>query len=141
MTPTARTGTDRADDDVLVVLPDDLSAPNLARQVVRETLTRWQLPDLIDDAELAVSELVTNACKHARPPVVLRLVQRTGSVRVDVSDMRPATLTLVLPVVSRDSDESGRGRGIIAAVSDHSGTDYAVNVGESTSSYACWDVD
>jgi anti-sigma regulatory factor (Ser/Thr protein kinase) len=141
MTPPARTGTDRAGDEVLVVLPEDLGAPNLARQVVRETLTRWQLPDLVEDAELATSELVTNACKHALPPVVLKLSRGDGQVRIDVSDMRPATVSLVLPAMSKDTDESGRGCGIIAAVSDHSGTDHPTGEGESTSSYAAWDVD
>jgi anti-sigma regulatory factor (Ser/Thr protein kinase) len=141
MTPRVRSGTDRPDGDVLVALPDDVGAPALARQAVRETLLAWRLADLIDDVQLAVSELVTNAFQHARPPVFLRLSQRRGKLRIDVSDMRPATQTLVLPVVSKDSDESGRGRGIVAAVSDHSGTDDAAGEGDSTSAYASWDVD
>jgi anti-sigma regulatory factor (Ser/Thr protein kinase) len=141
MTPTARGSTDRAPDDVHVALPDDEGAPTIARRVVRETLTEWELPDLIDDAELAVSELVTNAFKHARPPVTLKVSQRDCTVRIDVTDRRPATLSRVLPVVSEDCDESGRGRGIIAAVSDRSGTDHPTGEGESTSSYASWDVD
>jgi anti-sigma regulatory factor (Ser/Thr protein kinase) len=140
MTPTASAGGERAGDDVVVVLPEDLGAPNLARKVIRETLTRWQRLELLDHAELAVSELVTNACKHALPPVVLRLSRTAGQVRIEVSDMRPATQSHVLPVVSQDSDESGRGLGIIAAVSDHSGTDHPTGAGESTSSYVSWDV-
>jgi anti-sigma regulatory factor (Ser/Thr protein kinase) len=141
MTPTARGFTDRAADDVLVTLPDDEGAPTVARRVVRETLTEWELPDLIDDAALAVSELVTNAFKHAKPPVTLRVSQRDCTVRIDVTDMRPATTSLVVPVMSEDCDESGRGRGIIAAVSDRSGTDHPTGEGESTSAYATWDVD
>ncbi len=141
MRPTARSSEDRADDDVEIALPDDPSAPTLARSVVRETLTRWGLPELIDNAELAVSELVTNAYKHALPPVSLRLSQRACIVRMDVSDMRPATETVELPIPSEDCDESGRGRGIIAAVSDHSGTEQPTGAGQSTSSYASWDVE
>ena len=141
MTPSALTGSGCAADDVLVALPDDTSAPALARDVVRKTLTRWRLQELCDDAALAVSELVTNAFKHALPPVLLRLSRRPGKVRVEVSDMRPAVLSLVLPVESKDSDESGRGRGIIAAVSDESGTDPAADGGQGASSYASWDVD
>ena len=141
MTPPARTPADCADDDVRVELPDDASAPGLAREAVRETLTRWCLPELYDDVELAVSELVTNAFKHARPPVVLQLRQRSGKVRIDVSDMRPATISVELPIMSKDSDESGRGRGIVAAVSDESGTDHSADGGPGASAYASWDVD
>jgi anti-sigma regulatory factor (Ser/Thr protein kinase) len=140
MGPAEQTATGRAGDDVLVDLPDDVRAAGLAREVVRETLSRWGVPELIDDAELAVSELVTNAFKHALPPVTLRLTQCPEEVRVAVTDMRPATLSLVLPV-SKDSDESGRGRGIIDAVSDHSGTDHGSGGEPGTSSFASWDVD
>ena len=129
----------RPGDDVQVTLPNDATAPGLARETVRDTLTRWCMPELIDDAELAVSELVTNAVQHALPPVTLRLTQCADEVRVAVSDMRPATLSLVLPV-SKDSDESGRGRGIVESVSDHCGTEDAAD-GEATNSFASWDVD
>jgi anti-sigma regulatory factor (Ser/Thr protein kinase) len=37
----------------------------LAREFVRKTLGDWQVSDQIDDAELMVSELVTNAVKSA----------------------------------------------------------------------------
>lgn len=118
-------------------MPDSDSAPGQARRVVREAFSRWKLTILIDDAELAVSELVTNAFKHGLPPVTLTLCQREGRVRVDVSDARPATTTLEWP--SLDTDESGRGRGIIEAVSDRSGTDESTAAGKT--SYAGWDVD
>ena len=39
------------------------SAPGCARKFVRCTLTSWLLPWLVEDAELIVSELVTNAVK------------------------------------------------------------------------------
>lgn len=142
MTSEVRTDEDPAcDDDVSVDLPDDATAPTLARQVVRETLARWGLPELVDDAELAVSELVTNSFKHALPPVVLSLCRRPGSVRIDVSDMRPMTVSCELPLASQDTDESGRGRGIIEAVSHHSGTEDTEGPGDGKSSYASWDVE
>lgn len=47
-------------------LPDDPGCAMSARAYVRQTLAGLQLPKkLIDDAELAVSELATNAWKHA----------------------------------------------------------------------------
>ncbi|MET9291606.1 ATP-binding protein [Streptomyces sp. NPDC003077] len=36
-----------------------------ARQFTRETLSRWELDDLFDGVALVVSELVTNALRHA----------------------------------------------------------------------------
>lgn len=39
------------------------TAPSCSRMFVRCTLTSWLLPHLADDAELIVSELVTNAVK------------------------------------------------------------------------------
>lgn len=124
----------------MVELPDDKAAARQARTAVRETFSRWGLDVLVDDAVLAVSELVTNAFKHGRPPVALRLCQRDGRVQIDVSDTRPMTVSVEWPaVVSQDSDQSGRGRGIVQAVSDHCGTDQAGAQGKS--SYASWNVD
>ena len=138
MTPAARTPEERATEAVVVELPNDSSAPGVARKCVRDTFARWGLSVLLDDAELAVSELVTNAYKHGLPPVVLTLQQVAGRVRVDVSDTRPAVATLEWPVASKDSDESGRGRSIVQAVSDQSGTE---DLQGGKSSYASWDVD
>ena len=39
--------------------PTDVS-PGMARVFVRRVLTAWDHPDLIDDASLAATELVTN---------------------------------------------------------------------------------
>ena len=120
-------------------LPHDSTAPRRARAVVRDTLTHWQLVELIDDAELASSELVTNALKHGLPPVVLEICQSTSSLRITVSDGRPSTAHHEVRVVSRDDDESGRGQGIIETVSDRSGVDDTTDTGKSI--YAAWDVD
>jgi anti-sigma regulatory factor (Ser/Thr protein kinase) len=141
MTPSARTHKGRASDDVSVTLPDDPTAPGKAREMVRGTLAGWDLAALIDDAVLAVSELATNALKHGLPPVVLRIRQRRESVRMDVTDTRPSTASRDLVVVSLDADESGRGRGIIEAVSDHSGTEQTTDDSAGKSSYASWDLD
>jgi anti-sigma regulatory factor (Ser/Thr protein kinase) len=107
--------------------------------VVRTTFDRWGLSVLIADVELAVSELVTKAVKHGLPPVILTLRQRVGHVTADVSDTRPETSSREWPTLSNAHDESGRGRGIIAAVSDRSGTQD--NEGQGKSAYASWDVD
>jgi two-component sensor histidine kinase len=61
-----------------------------ARRFVRDRLTALGEDQLIESAELGVSELVTNACLHARTAitVVLRLVS-SGVVRIEVSDESP----------------------------------------------------
>ena len=140
MSDTGRTPEQKAGEQIEVELPMGDSAAGQARDAVRESFARWGLDVLVDDVVLAVSELVTNAVKHGLPPVRLTISQSAGRVRIDVSDMRPATDGLEWPVVaSEDSAESGRGRRIVEAVSDRSGTDVAD--GEGKSSYASWDVD
>ncbi|MGQ0465361.1 MAG: ATP-binding protein [Sporichthyaceae bacterium] len=55
----------------------DLSGVRAARHFVRDALLRWELPTVVDDASLGVSELVANAVRHAGTEF---------AVRVDVSD-------------------------------------------------------
>lgn len=71
-------------------LPDDNTAPSLARSHTRVMLGRWSLPGVVEPLLLVVSELVSNAVRHGRPPVEL-LLRRVGrGVRVDVHDESPA---------------------------------------------------
>ncbi|HUR15590.1 MAG TPA: ATP-binding protein [Mycobacteriales bacterium] len=134
----ARTPEERATEEVEVELSHDEAAAGRARNEVREAFTRWGLTVLVDDAVLAVSELVTNAVKHGHPPVLLRLSQCDGRVRIDVSDTRPETVSREWPVASNDC-ESGRGLGIVEAVSDDSGIESTSDRGKSA--YVSWDVD
>lgn len=57
---------------------------------MRDNLVTLGKPGLIDSAELGVSELVANACLHARTPmtVVLRLLA-ADVFRIEVSDDSP----------------------------------------------------
>ncbi|MFC1416657.1 ATP-binding protein [Streptacidiphilus cavernicola] len=75
-----------------------LSAPASARQVVKETLKDWHLGRLTGDVLLCVSELVTNAVKHAKistdPLVPYQVVVGlryfpTCSLFVEVGDCDP----------------------------------------------------
>ena len=63
--------------------------------------------DAIDNVQLLVSELVTNALFHGQPPVLLRLIQQDHTVRVEVEDTGHA-----LPVEMASSGESMTGRGL-----------------------------
>jgi anti-sigma regulatory factor (Ser/Thr protein kinase) len=65
---------------------DDPQAVATARRATAAQLDRWELDELRADAELLVSELVTNAVAHADPPVTLRVHVDEERTRVEVTD-------------------------------------------------------
>jgi anti-sigma regulatory factor (Ser/Thr protein kinase) len=77
-----------------------------ARSLVRTQLARWGLAEQSDVAELLVSELVTNALRHAWGKPILTLSAQNGTLRCEVADANPA-----LPHMSHAhyDDEGGRG--------------------------------
>ncbi|WP_128435044.1 ATP-binding protein [Streptomyces cyaneus] len=92
------------------------SSAALARMSTRTTLECWSLEGLADDAELIVSELVTNAVLHARPLKPTR--DEPGRCRLTLQQPEPDTVrvwvtdTSPRPVVRRDpgdGEEGGRG--------------------------------
>ncbi|MEU8718612.1 ATP-binding protein [Streptomyces sp. NPDC048663] len=92
----------------------DTAAVRRVRQRVRAFLTDREVPDcVLDDVLLVLSELLTNAFLHARPPAVLRVscVDRLA-VGIEVSDGGPR-LTAHAPA---SHEEHGRGVEIIAAL-------------------------
>ena len=97
-------------------LPATQQAPALARQLTREVLAVWQRADLEETAVLIVSELVTNAVRHAstgRPLVALRLETAGASVRIEVHDDDPRWPEPSAPDVL---DESGFGFVLVSAL-------------------------
>ncbi|MET8831114.1 ATP-binding protein [Streptomyces sp. NPDC004610] len=102
--------------------PADPGAVRTARAQVREQLRAWSLENLSDLAALLVSELVTNALRHATGPVGLRLSRRgglPGMLLVEVSDSLPDLPTERAP---DPEDESGRGLLLVASSADRWGT-------------------
>lgn len=65
-------------------------APRLARNFVAEALQAWGRGDLVEDANLVVAELATNAVKHARSDFSVTVTEHDGHVRFEVED-RSAT--------------------------------------------------
>jgi len=65
---------------------DDLRSASEARAFVREHLVEHGLERLVDDVGLVVSELATNAVRHARTPFTVSLTGATDSVVVGVED-------------------------------------------------------
>ncbi|MER6308251.1 ATP-binding protein [Streptomyces sp. NPDC001657] len=105
-------------------LPHIPEAVSVVRRRVRTVLAGWHLtPGLVEDALLVVSELVTNAVVHARPPAVLRLSRAADGrnvLRVEVTDTGSATPD-GQPVAERCADEHGRGLGIVTALAAECG--------------------
>ena len=94
-----------------------------ARLHVVHVLREWGLRDLADDAEMIVSELVTNAVEAStllpeRPPVSLRLLLTGKSLVIEVWDHSPLDLE---PREADADDECGRGLTVVAALSDRWG--------------------
>ncbi|CAM5228805.1 ATP-binding protein [Streptomyces fumanus] len=91
------------------------------RRAVRARLDRWGLPQLADEAQLCVSELVANVIGHVGvgTPTTLALLMNGAFLRIEVHD--PDTRALPT-LVSADVDaENGRGMGLVAAMSDRWG--------------------
>ncbi|MEU0840238.1 ATP-binding protein [Streptomyces sp. NPDC005962] len=103
-------------------MPCEAASAIGARRLVRAACGTWGLSDLTASAELIVSELVANAVVHSVSHCLRVTVSRPGSrwVRIAVIDK---SRTLPVRRAADADDESGRGLGIVEAVSDRWGTD------------------
>ncbi|MFD5568399.1 ATP-binding protein [Streptomyces cadmiisoli] len=102
--------------------PADPGAVRTARSVVRRKLHGWGLESVADLTALLVSELVTNALRHATGPIGVRLVrpdELSDVLLVEVSDPLPEPPR---ERVARPEDESGRGLQLVASSSRRWGT-------------------
>jgi anti-sigma regulatory factor (Ser/Thr protein kinase) len=113
-----------AADPLVLQLPTDPVEVGGARRAVHDYLHRLGVPaGVVDDMQLAVSELVTNAILHGRP----------GTLRLEVELSRPRGVILRVindgPVAAIPPVEewrpahplaiSGRGLGIVRQLVDH----------------------
>ena len=110
-------------DGAVCALRATSTSSRTAREFATNTLTSWGLHDLVDDATVIISELVTNAVRHGLPayaaaagdmPIKLTIVRQDRFVLCIVSDpsdqdpkVRPAD----------DVCENGRGLHVIEALS------------------------
>jgi CheY-like chemotaxis protein len=90
-----------------LALAGTLIAPKTAREFVRVTLADWDYGEVIDDAILLTSELVTNAVLHAESDLEVRVSLREGIVRVEVLDDSPGGL-----IRRQQSANATAGRGL-----------------------------
>jgi anti-sigma regulatory factor (Ser/Thr protein kinase) len=105
------------------VFPAAPDAVRTARSLVRRTLDDWRLDSVGDIAALLVSELVTNALRHATGPIGVRVVRDpagvVGVLLVEVSDPLPVPPR---ERAARPDDEDGRGLQLVATAARRWGT-------------------
>lgn len=100
---------------------NDAQAARAARRFVTETLGRWRRDDdLLDDAAMVVTELVTNALVHARSATTVAVSSRPGTVRIEVADASPV---VPVPRERHDTAASGRGIALVAAIAERWGAE------------------
>lgn len=100
--------------------PAELTSGARARVQLGPLLLSWGLADLLDDAELLLSELVNNAVVHAGSQVTVNLSRHNDVLHVEVTDHGPGALRLV---DSDLDDTDGRGLMLVDAISSTWGTD------------------
>lgn len=98
----------------LTLWPNTAKSVGLARRELGAKLTEWGLPELRETAQLVLSELFTNAVRHARSPrgrgVGTRYERVPGGVRIEVHDAgggRPVRRVAV------GDAEAGRGLALV----------------------------
>ncbi|MEW2494170.1 SpoIIE family protein phosphatase [Streptomyces nodosus] len=98
-----------------------------ARSFVRDSLQGWGFADIIDDAVVLTSELVTNAVVHAGTAAEVLCLRSDDGVRIEVADRYPEReLPLQSAAVSMGGPdrEGGRGLQLCAALAGHWGVEY-----------------
>lgn len=104
-------------------LPRHARSVGRARTLFREQATSWKLPDdVTETAVLLLSELMTNAYRHAKVSpgreIWARCALDAGRLRMSVMD---ANDTLPEPRTAALDEESGRGLTLVAALADEWG--------------------
>ncbi|QEU92353.1 ATP-binding protein [Streptomyces kanamyceticus] len=101
-------------------LPRHARSVSKARTLLTEQATSWKLPDdLTETAVLLLSELMTNAYRHAKTSpgreIWARCVLTEDHLHISVTD---ANDTLPTPRRASPEDESGRGLALVTMLAD-----------------------
>ncbi|MEV7073018.1 SpoIIE family protein phosphatase [Streptomyces sp. NPDC093990] len=98
-----------------------------ARSFVRDTLQGWGFADIVDDAVVLTSELVTNAVVHAGTSADVLCLRSDDGVRIEVADRYPEReIPLQGQAVNMGNldREGGRGLQLCAALAGRWGVEY-----------------
>ncbi|MEW1777365.1 SpoIIE family protein phosphatase [Streptomyces sp. NPDC086777] len=101
-------------------VPADPAAVSDVRSRVTRQLADWDLDELSFTTELILSELVTNAIRHGRAPIGVRLL-RDRTLICEVSDGSTTSPHLRY---AASTDEGGRGLFLVAQMAERWGTRY-----------------
>lgn len=112
--------TPQVEDRASIQLSAEPTSAARSRAWIVEALTAWGAQHLLETAALLTDELVVNAVRHARTPMLLSARWRDGQLRVDVTDACPAPpVRLHVP-----SDASaGRGLNLVATLASRWGVE------------------
>ncbi len=97
----------RGDDATTGLLRAHPSSVAVARRLVRNVLTAARRDDLVETAQLLVSEVVTNALMHAGTPIGIRAFVGDDGLRVEVTDG-----SMQAPALRSHGAMAGTGRGL-----------------------------
>lgn len=110
-------------DGVVCALRPTSASSRAAREFATTTLRSWGLNELVDDAVVIVSELVTNAVRHGVPPYAAA----AGDAPIKLSMVRQGLFVVFIVTDPSDQDprmrpaddvcENGRGLHVIEALS------------------------
>ncbi|MFI6704411.1 SpoIIE family protein phosphatase [Streptomyces sp. NPDC050509] len=99
-----------------------------ARAFVRDTLQGWGYADVVDDAVVLTSELVTNAVIHAGTSADVLCLRTEQGVRVEVADRYPEREVPIQGssrAFANADQENGRGLLLCAALASRWGVEYS----------------
>jgi anti-sigma regulatory factor (Ser/Thr protein kinase) len=123
--PDPMTRSPRGPEPTRITLPRDPASVAAARRFIQTRAAAWSFPGPASDLLVLIgSELVTNAVLHARTELTLTLELRDDRVRISVMDRSRAPATLRH---YRADALTGRGLGVVAALSDSWGISAAAD--------------
>jgi anti-sigma regulatory factor (Ser/Thr protein kinase) len=88
-------------------LPPEPASISRARRFVRGAFESLGAQALVDDAELLISELATNALLHARSAFTIEVTRNDDRVRICIADSSP-----LAPKVRSYGEDATTGRGL-----------------------------
>ncbi|WP_433549502.1 ATP-binding protein [Streptomyces sp. CA-294286] len=93
------------------------------RRALRLHLSLWGLPEMIDAAQVCVTELAANVIAHvgAGTPATLAVAMKGTSLRIEMHD--PDTRVLPVLLDASGEAESGRGMVLVDALAERWGVD------------------